>query len=194
MNFNEPLYRDSLLKNKGFLMALGEIGDPELGEQFNITRQRVEQFRKKLSIPRYEPHKKDKRFLFRHLKELGSMPAEKFAETFKMDLEFVRHMKTALNVNGFSNIFENVQKHTALLGKVSDYELSRRTGIPYHQIRIVRHKLGIPSWQKRRLNKVLVRELYREGKTHAEIAEIVGARNPGSINMALAAMRKQGQL
>jgi len=162
-----------LREYSGLIHRLGEEPDNALAKEYGISRERVRQFRVYLGIPKWKkgyrvPLEKIKP----HLKGNTDVDVRRITGATDKDVKRARKETGILRPDQErAALLESIEDR---LGTVSDFELAMEIGLAPQRVTDHRHKLGIeatqPAAPDRKLDREVIRDLFHDGLTDAEIA------------------------
>jgi hypothetical protein len=176
-------YEQRLDEHKpGLRQMLGTMPDSEVGAHYGVSRQRIEQYRKRLGVAaHFEPLEPTNE----QAALLGTMPDEALAQCFGIVSHVVSRWRHARNIAAY-DVWEEHERTFApikdRLGKVSDPTLAREIGVPASLVFRYRERYGIkteiisPACEGFvKIDRGEIARLFHEGRSDAEIAAAVGS-------------------
>ena len=178
----EQYRADMETKYPGMLEMLGDSADRVVADEYDLSRQRIHQIRKRLGIEAchapFEPTPEQ-------VALLGTTTDKELAEAWGVHGGTVSRIRRQHNIPQWSPWIEHektLQPYLHLIGKISDPKVAVMAGTTIRVVFEYRQKHGIktevlaPTHEDfSPLDRDEIEELFKEGWSDEEIAEIIGS-------------------
>jgi transcriptional regulator with XRE-family HTH domain len=176
-------YREKVeAKYPGMLEMLGDSTDQVVGDEYGLSRQRIQQIRKKLGIEACQTP-----FLptSEQIALLGTRTDRDLAAEWRVSSNTVSRIRRDRNISAWTPWVEYekaLEPHLDKIGKISDPKVAKIAGVTVRVVYEYRHRKGIKTSVLAPTHEDFVphdrgeiEELFKEGWSDEEIAEIIGS-------------------
>ncbi len=176
-------YREGIeARYPGMLDMLGDSSDQSVADEYDLSRQRIHQIRKRLGIEAchapFDPTPEQ-------VAALGTKTDKETAEEWGVSPSTVSYHRRARGIEVWSPWVEHekaLQPYLDKIGKVSDPKVAKMAGVAtrvvfeYRQKNDIKTEVMAPTHEDfTPLDRDEIEELFKEGWSDEEIAEIVGS-------------------
>lgn len=156
-------------KYPGLKEKLGTEVDNVLAAEYNLSRERIRQFRSEFDVPR--ANVPPNTTYIEVYKDIGFISDEAIADKHGISLSQVKKYLQSARLRRIKEKRQLVLQLKNKLGKVPDTVLAKQTGLNYQFINRVRNDLGIAPMTRRKIDRNKVKSLVLQGKSDKQIAK-----------------------
>lgn len=166
----------------GLLDLLGKMTDREVGERYNLSRQRVHQIRDKLNIG---PYTVPVELSPEQISKLGTKTDAELASLWGVSTSAVSRVRTSLSIKAYSPWLDHnkaLKPYVGIIGKLSDPKIAELAGVTtrvvfeYRKLNNIDTEVIAPTHKDfSPVDRQALSQLFELGLSDEEIASVLGS-------------------
>lgn len=166
----------------GLLDLLGTMTDREVGERYNLSRQRIHQIRLKLNV---RPYTVPIELTSEQIAKLGTKTDADLASLWGVAASTVSRIRTSLSIEAYSpwlNYNKLLEPYASIIGKLSDPKIAELAGVTtrvvfeYRKLNNIDTEVITPTHKDfSPVDRNTLAQLFELGLSDEEIASVLGS-------------------
>lgn len=166
----------------GLLDLLGKMTDREVGERYNLSRQRIHQIRLKLNIG---PYTVPVELTPKQISKLGAKTDADLASLWGVAASTVSRIRASLSIKAYSPWIDHekaLKPYLSIIGKLSDPKIAELAGVTtrvvfeYRKLNNIDTEIITPTHKSfSPVDRSTLAQLFELGLSDEEIASVLGS-------------------
>ena len=167
----------------GLINLLGKMTDREVGERYNLSRQRINQIRLKLNI---EPYTVPVGLTSEQIAKLGTDTDVNLASLWGLSASNVSRIRASLSIKAYSPWIDHekaLKPYIGIIGKLSDPKIAELAGVTtsvvfeYRKLNNIDTEVITPTHKDfSPVDRQTLSQLFELGLSDEEIASVLGSK------------------